>query len=86
MSNNFKEELSLSSEQWKDVKKSVSNAIFDNYDYYNEKYNNPINQNYLHNTETSFVFFTLINQKVPDYLNVRSYVNRENHIFMLQIF
>lgn len=49
MSNKFKEDISLNSEQWKSAKKSMEKAIFDNYEYYNSIYNNKISQNYLHN-------------------------------------
>ena len=48
MTNKFKEDISLNSEQWKSAKESMEKAIFDNYEYYNSKYNKKINQNYLH--------------------------------------
>ena len=49
MSNDFKNSLSLNAEQWKNAKNAISEKIFDNYEYYDSKYNNPQIQNYFHN-------------------------------------
>ena len=49
MSNDFKNSLSLNAEQWKNAKNAISEKIFDNYEYYDSKYNNSQIQNYFHN-------------------------------------